>query len=140
MNKRNLPLKLPFSNLSHNNKEEIMVLIRRKSKVTAPPTGCPLAVCMNFMAGAWTINIIWFLSESPRRFSELKDDITGISAKVLTTRLKKLEIEGVIIRKVINSSPPTVEYSLTDIGEEIKPVLDAIVNVGIRIKDRKSNL
>lgn len=114
-----------------------MVVARRKSKVTPPPAECPLAGCMNFIAGAWTPNVIWFLSQSPRRFSELKDDITGISPKMLSTRLKKLKADGVIKRKVITTSPPTVEYSLTELGAEIKPVLDAIVSVGLRIKNYK---
>lgn len=107
---------------------------RRRSKVEPPPKECPLALCMNFMAGAWTPNIIWFLSQEPRRFSELHNDITGISPKMLTSRLKKLQSDGIIKRKVIKTSPPTVEYSITDLGKEIKPVLDAIVNVGIKIK------
>ena len=115
-----------------------MPLGRRKSKVVPPPKECPLALCMNFMAGAWTPNIIWFLSHGPRRFSELQDDVTGISPKMLTTRLKKLESDGLIKRKVMNTSPPTVEYSLTELGQEVKPVLDALVSVGVRIKMRKS--
>ena len=51
---------------------------------------------MKIIGGTWSPNIIWCLSETPRRFSELKDDITGISPKVLTARLRKLEADGVV--------------------------------------------
>ena len=114
-----------------------MAVGRRKSKVQPPPNECPLALCMNFMSGAWTPNIIWFLSQEPRRFSELQNDIKGVSPKMLASRLKKLKSDGIIKRKVIKTSPPTVEYSLTELGKEIKPVLEAIVSVGIRIKQMK---
>jgi DNA-binding HxlR family transcriptional regulator len=89
---------------------------------------------MAVIGGSWTPNIIWNLSQHPRRFSELKDDIPGISAKVLTTRLKKLEADGVITRTVQPTSPPTVEYALTELGKELKPVLEAIVSVSHRLK------
>nr|WP_256625644.1 helix-turn-helix domain-containing protein [Pseudomonas sp. LPB0260] len=87
------------------------------------------------MGGAWTPNIIWYLSQQPRRFSELKADIPGISAKVLTARLKKLESEGVVLRRVLPTSPPSVEYSLSSLGQELKPAIEAIVAVGHRLKD-----
>ena len=78
---------------------------------------------------------IWYLSQQPRRFSELKTDIPGISAKVLSARLKKLEAEGVVIRAVLPTSPPSVEYSLSGLGQELKPAIEAIVAVGHRLKE-----
>jgi DNA-binding HxlR family transcriptional regulator len=60
---------------------------RRKSKVTPPSTICPLKVCMSYLGGAWTPNVVWYLSGGPRRFSELKQDLVGVSAKMLTQRL-----------------------------------------------------
>ncbi len=113
------------------------MLTRRKSKVAPPPHECPLNSCLAIIGGAWTPNIIWQLSEGPRRFSELKDDIPGVSAKMLTTRLKKLEADGVVKRKVMPTSPPTVEYSLTDLGAELQPAIAAIVSVGHRLKERR---
>ena len=62
-------------------------------------------------------------------------DIPGISPKVLTARLKELGEKGVVIRKVRHTSPPSVEYSLTDTGQELLPVIDAIVKVGTRLKE-----
>lgn len=107
---------------------------RRKNKVTPPPEECPLSVCLGIIGGVWTPAIIWYLSENPRRFSELKDDIQGVSAKMLTQRLKKLEANGVIHRNVMPTSPPTVEYSLSELGLELKPAIEAIVAVGHRLK------
>ncbi len=107
---------------------------RRKNKVLPPPEKCPLRACMNVLGGAWTPNIVWYLSNEPRRFSELKDDLGGVSAKVLTARLRRLEADGVVHREVMPTSPPTVEYRLTKLGQELKPAIEAIVSVGHRLK------
>lgn len=113
------------------------MLPRRKNQVEEPPEQCPLGECLSVIGGTWTPNIIWYLSEHPRRFSELKDDIPGISAKMLTSRLRKLEADGVVERRVEPTSPPSVEYRLTDLGQELKPAIDAIVSVGHRLKERR---
>lgn len=109
----------------------------RKSQVEAPPNQCPLSSCMKFISGTWTPHIIWYLKATPRRFSELKLDIKGISAKVLSERLKELEEFGVINREVMDTSPPTVEYSLTELGRELQPVIAKIVEVGQKLKKKK---
>jgi DNA-binding HxlR family transcriptional regulator len=111
------------------------MLPRRKNRVAHPPPSCPLSECLNIIGGAWTPNIIWYLSQHPRRFSELKADIPGISAKVLSARLKKLEADGVVVREVLPTSPPSVEYSLSILGLELKPAIEAIVAVGHRLKE-----
>jgi DNA-binding HxlR family transcriptional regulator len=111
---------------------------RRKNKVEPPPEQCPITECLSIIGGAWTPNIIWYLGEQPRRFSEIKHDIYKISPKVLTDRLKKLEASGVVHREVMPTSPPTVEYSLTELGKELKPAIEAIVDVGRRLKELKN--
>jgi len=63
-------------------------------------------------------------------------DIPGVSPKVFTARLKRLEQSGILIRRVIPTSPPTVEYSLTDLGQELTPAIEAIVQVGHKLKRR----
>lgn len=114
---------------------------RRKSKVAPPPERCPLGECLDLIGGAWTPHIIWYLEKGPRTFSELKGDLRSgsrrISAKVLSTRLKKLAADGVIHRSVQPTSPPTVEYSLSTFGQELKPAIEAIVAVGLRLKERR---
>jgi DNA-binding HxlR family transcriptional regulator len=82
------------------------------------------------LAGAWTPKILWYLQSEARRFGDLKRDLGRISAKVLTTRLRELENRGVITRTVMHTSPPTVEYALTDLGKQLGPILKAIAEVG----------
>jgi DNA-binding HxlR family transcriptional regulator len=91
---------------------------------------------MAVIGGAWTVNVIWYLRAGPRRFSELRLDIPPISPKVLTTRLRELEERGVVYRQVKPTSPPSVEYSLTDLGQELVPAIEGIVKVGQKLKDR----
>jgi DNA-binding HxlR family transcriptional regulator len=88
---------------------------------------------MRLLGGAWTTNVIWQLSGGPRRFGELCRDIPGISPKVLTTRLRQLESTRVVVREVRPTSPPSVEYTLSDLGKQLIPVIDAIVKVGSRL-------
>lgn len=94
-----------------------------------------MAACMAVLGGAWTPSLIWKLSGGPRRFGELSRDIPGISPKMLTTRLRDLERKGVVIREVVPSSPPSVEYSLSELGRELVPVIDTIVRVGTKLRD-----
>jgi DNA-binding HxlR family transcriptional regulator len=111
----------------------------RPSRVAAPPDGCPLTECMAFLGGAWTPNILWYLREGPRRFNELRRDIVGVSGKVLSQRLQRLHADGIVKRRVMPTSPPTVEYELTELGREVLPAVDAIVEVGHRLKARRSS-
>ena len=105
-------------------------------KRVAPPPGCPMSTCMSLLGGVWTPEIIWNLSEGQRRFSELRRAMPAISAKVLSTRLKDLEERGVLSRTVLATSPPSVEYGLTDLGEELIPAIRAIVAVGTKLHER----
>lgn len=115
-----------------------MPVKRRKNKSPHPPGGCPLTQCMRMLGGAWTPNVIWYLRAGPRRFSELMADIPGVSPKVFTARLKKLVNDGILLRQVVPTSPPTVEYSLTALGRELIPAIDAIVQVGHKLKRRNA--
>lgn len=111
-----------------------MSLKIRKNRSAPPPEPCVLTECMSIIAGAWAPNVIWHLREGARRFSELRLDIPPVSAKVLSQRLKELEARGVVTRSVKPTTPPSVEYALTALGEELVPALDAIVQVGHRLK------
>lgn len=113
-----------------------MALKITRNKAAPLPETCPLSECMAILGGAWTPNVIWYLSGGARRFNELKTDIPGISAKMLTTRLRELEDKGVVLREVRPTSPPSVEYSLTDLGQDLVPAIEAIVAVGHRLKKR----
>ena len=108
---------------------------RRKSKVPPPPSECPLSHCMSVLGGAWTAHVLWYLREGERCFTELQIDIAGISAKMLTNRLRKLEREGIIERRSTKAtSPPTVWYSLTPVGKELCEALVNVITVAQRLK------
>jgi DNA-binding HxlR family transcriptional regulator len=111
-----------------------MPLKRRKNH--APSPLCPLAECVSLISGAWTPHIIWYLAPGPRRFSELRTDIPTISSKVLSARLKELEKRSIISRRVMPTSPPSVEYELTDLGAELMPAISAIVDVSHKLRQQ----
>ncbi len=114
-----------------------MSLRLRKNKAPAPPPGCPLTECMAVLGGAWTPYVIWYLSGGPRRFGELRSDIPRISARVLSARLRKLVANGVITRSVLATSPPSVEYELTELGRKLIPAINAIAEAGSKLKKKR---
>jgi DNA-binding HxlR family transcriptional regulator len=113
-----------------------MALKLRNSRALPAPPGCPMAACMAVLGGAWTTSVIWKLSGDARRFGEIFRDIPGISPKMLTARLRELEEKGVVVREVVPTSPPSVEYSLSPLGRELIPVIDAIVRVGTKLREQ----
>jgi DNA-binding HxlR family transcriptional regulator len=88
---------------------------------------CPVDRLLNQIAGPWTAYILWLLGQSRvLRFGELRAGMPGISPKVLTERLRRLEGEGLVSREQKPTIPPQVYYSLTARGEELKDILDAL--------------
>lgn len=110
-----------------------MALKLRKSLVPRPAM-CALTQCMALLRGAWAPNVIWHLRGRARRFGELRVDIPLVSAKVLSTRLRELQDRGLIERRLLATSPPSAEYSLTDLGRELLPAIDAVVKVGTKLR------
>jgi DNA-binding HxlR family transcriptional regulator len=110
-----------------------MALPVRRNKVNSPLPACPVTTCMALLSGAWAPNVIWYLSAQPRRFGELRIDIPRISARVLSARLRELETKGVVARRVMPTSPPSVEYELTELGRELLPAIQAIIAVGTKL-------
>ncbi len=110
----------------------------RKSRVAPPPADCPLTACLKIIAGTWTGNVIWYLRDGPRRFLELKSDLRGVSAKTLTARLRRLGSDGIVYRRSMPTSPPTVEYGLTELGKKLVPAVEAIAAVGREWKNAQS--
>src|SRR5262245_32411440 len=110
-----------------------MPLPVRRNKVSSPLPACPVTTCMALLSGAWAPNVIWYLSAHPGRFGELRVDIPRISARVLSARLRELESKGVVARRVMPTSPPSVEYELTDLGRELLPAIQAIISVGAKL-------
>lgn len=93
---------------------------------------------MHLLAGARTAEVIWFLQEGERCFTELQHDISGVSAKVLTNCLRKLEREGIIERISRPTSPPTVWYSLTTGGQEMRESLTKVVEIAQQLTRAKA--
>ncbi|QQK08994.1 winged helix-turn-helix transcriptional regulator [Miniphocaeibacter halophilus] len=87
---------------------------------------CPVEVTLMLISNKWSVLIIRDLIDGTKRFGELKKSIGTISQKVLTSNLRKMEEMGLLTRKVYAEVPPKVEYTLTEIGYSLKPVLDAL--------------
>jgi len=87
---------------------------------------CPVTLVQNLIAGKWKLIILWHVSQSTKRFSELQRLIPEISQGILTQQLRELEQDGFVHREVYRAVPPKVEYSLTDIGRSFMPVLDSM--------------
>ena len=84
---------------------------------------CPVEITLTLISNKWKILILRDLSSGTKRFGELKKSVTGISQKVLTSNLRKMEEDGLVNRKVYAQVPPKVEYSLTELGLSLGPVL-----------------
>lgn len=109
-----------------------MALRVRKNKLAIPPM-CPVDQGMRLLGGTWAPHVIWYLSAQPRRFGELRKDIPAISARVLSRRLRELQAKGVVMRTPLDTSPPSAEYALTDLGQMLVPAIAAIVDAAIRL-------
>lgn len=91
---------------------------------------CPVEVTLSLIGEKWKILIIRELLNGTKRFGELKKDVSGISQKVLTTNLRSMEDNGLIIRKVYAQIPPRVEYTLSNVGYSLAPILNAMASWG----------
>ena len=87
---------------------------------------CPVATTVQIIGSKWKLLILRDLLQRPWRFNELKKDLEGISQKVLTDSLRSMEADGIIDRTVYAEVPPRVEYALNDLGETLRPILDAM--------------
>lgn len=99
-----------------------------KSKAELPP--CPVATTVSLIGSKWKLLIIRNLLVRPWRFNELMKDLDGISQKVLTESLRSMEEDGIIKRKIYPEVPPRVEYSLSELGETMRPVIKAMESWG----------
>ena len=97
---------------------------------------CPVATTVEVIGSKWKLLILRNLLVRPWRFNELKKSLDGISQKVLTDALRALENDGIVIRTVYPEVPPKVEYSLSETGESLRPVLKSMENWGIDYKQR----
>ena len=103
---------------------------------------CPVETTLDLIGGKYKTLILWHLAGGPQRFSQLQRLITRATPKMLTQQLRELEEDGVIHREVFPVVPPRVEYSLTDRGRSLLPILHAMRDWGtayLREQDREPN-
>ncbi|PHO08995.1 transcriptional regulator [Malaciobacter canalis] len=93
---------------------------------------CSVAVTLDIFNDRWKLAVIWHLLDNSKRFKDLHEDIAEITQKTLTVKLKELEEKNIINREVFPEVPPKVVYSLTPIGEQLKPVLKEMYKWGIK--------
>ncbi len=98
---------------------------------------CPLTTAMNIIGGKWKVVIIGHLFTGEKRFGELKKLVCGVTQKMLTQQLRELEDDGLIHREIFKEIPPKVEYSLTEFGRSLSPILQNLCVWGQKIKDDK---
>ena len=98
---------------------------------------CPVATTVQMIGSKWKLLIMRNLLQRPWRFNELKKDLEGISQKVLTDSLRSMEADGIITRTVYPEVPPRVEYALSDLGESMRPIMDAMAAWGTDYKKSK---
>src|SRR5699024_8121147 len=95
---------------------------------------CPVATTVQLIGSKWKLLILRDLLSRPWRFNELRRDLEGVSQKVLTDSLRALEADGIVRRTVYPEVPPRVEYSLTELGRSLQPILDAMKDWGEQYK------
>lgn len=100
---------------------------------------CPVETTLMLIGDKWKVLILRDLLLGTKRFGELKKSIGNVSQKVLTAQLRDMEANGLVNRKVYAEVPPRVEYSLTETGKSLKPILDAMLNWGEAYKKNKKN-
>lgn len=111
---------------------EVFDMQEQKNEAFLP--ACPVETTLMLIGDKWKVLILRDLMPGTKRFGELKKSIGSVSQKVLTAQLRAMEESGLIARKVYAEVPPRVEYSLTEHGKSLKPILDAMQDWGDEYK------
>jgi DNA-binding HxlR family transcriptional regulator len=91
-----------------------------------PVGGCPLTAALAAIGGKWKLIIVYWLADSPKHFAALRQAMPGISQKVLTQQLRELMSDGIVHRQPTGAVPSPVEYSLTDYGRSVSPLVEDV--------------
>lgn len=110
-----------------------------KQNIKKELPACPVETTLTLIGDKWKVLILRDLLPGTKRFGELKKSIGNVSQKVLTAQLRTMEDSGLINRTVYAEVPPKVEYSLTELGRSLKPILDALQNWGENYKESLSS-
>lgn len=123
------------SNTDADNQEH-----KTEKKFVFDENSCPVTATMQVLGGKWKailINAIYLTS--PARFGELKRSVKGITQSMLTSQLRELEDDGIISRKIYAEIPPRVEYTLTEFGLTLSPILQSMAEWGKEYRFKKQN-
>lgn len=102
---------------------------------------CAMDITMDYIGGKWKTVVLWYLRNDKKRFGELRKLIPQMTERMLSIQLKQLEEDGLIRREVFTHKPPLkVEYSLTDFGHSLLPVLEAVAKWGRELGESKGKL
>jgi DNA-binding HxlR family transcriptional regulator len=96
---------------------------------------CPVETTLLMIGEKWKVLILRELLTGTKRFSEIKAAVSGVSQKVLTQKLREMESDGLLTREVFPEVPPRVEYTLTDLGETLRPILDSMRDWGAEYRN-----
>lgn len=96
---------------------------------------CPVEITLSLIENRWKVLILRELLNGTKRFGEIRKALGNISTKVLTANLRSMEQTGLLTRKVYSEVPPKVEYTLTELGYSLKPILFAMVEWGLNYKE-----
>jgi DNA-binding HxlR family transcriptional regulator len=108
--------------------------IMNEQKTVKELPACPVETTLSLIGDKWKVLILRDLLPGTKRFGELKKSVGNVSQKVLTAQLRTMEANGLLTRTVYAEVPPRVEYTLTELGKSLKPVLDAMWNWGEEYK------
>lgn len=98
---------------------------------------CPVATTVQVIGSKWKLLIMRNLLSRPWRFNELQKSIDGISQKALTEALRSMEADGIVNRTVFPEVPPRVEYSLTELGESMRPIIQSMESWGLAYREQR---
>ena len=107
--------------------------------MTTNESTCPAEITLRVIGGKWKPVILWHLKDGVKRFSELKRAIPGVTQRMLSQQLRELERDGVVLRKLYAQVPPKVEYTLTEFGRTLQPILRMMCKWGAEHSRRVHN-
>lgn len=102
---------------------------------------CTTSITMDYIGGKWKMVILYHLKDGPRRYNELRKTMPTVTERTLSLQLKQMEEDGIVKREVFTTKPPLkVEYSLTDFGKTLIPLLDMIADWGRGVAKEKATI
>jgi DNA-binding HxlR family transcriptional regulator len=128
-----------YETIANRSKTTYQLVTTMAKKKSGNPLQCPLTAALNKIGGRWKPIILFYLSNGSRRFGVLAATIPTISKKVLTEQLKELAEDGLITRVQFEEVPLRVEYSLTDFGRSVLPILNGICDWGKQLLPESSS-